>query len=233
MSSNIRVAAVGSQPMHLADLRQSLQQAKGFSIVAGDGSAADGSAADAHAIAREYRPDILLLDLPIEDGGIQAASGIQAEYPDIRVIILTGSWNDDGALAALSAGVWGYLLKNIHVDDLITVLQNVCRGIFYTTPSMAARLPTYITIEGQYRRVLAAPSPEHRLTYREEQVLALASRGLTNDEISRELGLTMSVVAHRMTKVYGKCGVRNRAKAISQYLTRFNCFILLCCEYCK
>jgi two-component system nitrate/nitrite response regulator NarL len=226
MSSTIRVAAVGSQPIYLAGLRHTLQLTKHFDIIANC-----GGAWDARAMAHQHRPDILLLDLPIEDGGIQAASGIQSEYPDIKVVMLTGSWNDDDALAVLSAGLWGYLLKNTQVDELIAALQNVSRGIPYVTPSTAARLPVQVTLRKQQRPVGASPPPWRQLTDREEQVLALASKGLTNDEISTKLSLAMSVVAGCLSRVYRKCEVRNRAKAISMYLTRLNGVILLCYEY--
>jgi two-component system, NarL family, nitrate/nitrite response regulator NarL len=225
MSSTIRVAAVGSQRIYLAGLTHTLQLARHFNIVANC-----GGAWDARAMAHQHRPDILLLDLPIEDGGVQAASGIQSEYPDIKVVILTGSWNDDDALAVLSAGLWGYLLKNTQVDELIAALQNVSRGIPCVTPSMAQRLPVQITPRKQQRPVDASPPPWHELTDREEQVLALASKGLTNDEISTKLSLGMSVVSRCMSRVYRKCEVRNRAKAISMYLTRLNGVILLCYE---
>jgi two-component system nitrate/nitrite response regulator NarL len=226
MSSTIRVAAVGNQPIYLSGLRHTLQLANHFNIVSNC-----GGAADARAVAHQHRPDILLLDLPIEDGGVQVASGIQGEYPDIKVVILTGSWNDNDALAVLSAGLWGYLLKNIQADELIAALENVSRGFPYGTPSMAARLPVQITLRKQQRPVDASPPPWHGLTDREEQVLALASKGLTNDEISTKLSLAMSVVARCMSRVYRKCEVRNRAKAISMYLTRLNGVILLCYEY--
>ena len=106
MDSTIRIATIDGHPIFLAGLKQSLQRAKDIKVVA-EGHCA----ADARKIAREDSPDIMLLDVGIEGGGIQAAGAILAENAAAKIVMLTADDDEHTVASAIQTGVRGYLLK--------------------------------------------------------------------------------------------------------------------------
>lgn len=170
-----------------------------------------GTAHEAIEIARSQSPDLILLDVNMPGGGINAAKAIGTEWPSVRVLFLTVSERMEDVTAALDAGVRGYILKGISGPDLVRTVRSVAAGETYITPDFAARL-------------LAAPSPRHKegedrdplesLTIREEQILREVSIGLTNKEIAMKLELSEKTIKHYMSGVLHKLSARNRVEAI-------------------
>jgi len=212
MSDRIRIAVVDDHPMFRDGVIHVLRTSKLFDVV-GEGSCAT----DAVNLAKTQHPEVMLLDVSMPGGGIEAATAIAAQDPDVRVVMLTVSEQEEDVAAALQAGARGYMLKGTSGSDLIRIVQSVHRGESYITPGLAARL---LTVMQQSSKTRQEKNVLSDLTLREEQVLDQVSRGLTNKEIANSLNLSEKTVKHYMTTIMQKLNVRNRVEAVLQFRTK-------------
>jgi two-component system nitrate/nitrite response regulator NarL len=201
MADHLRVAIIDDHPLFREGVVHTLRSARVLEVV-GEGGTAD----DAIRIARQELPDIVLLDVSMPGGGIEAARSIARVCPIVKTIMLTVSENEQDVAQALEIGVRGYVLKGTSGSELLKTMFAISRGESYVTPGLAARLLTHAT-----RQEPAHALPE--LTEREGQILAHVARGLTNKEIARALSLSEKTVKHHMTNVMQKLQVRNRVEA--------------------
>jgi len=155
-------------------------------------------------LARELRPDVVLMDLlmPVKDG-ITAIGEIRSEMPDVEVIALTSVLEDASVVGAVKAGAIGYLLKDTQSDELRRAIKAAAAGQVQLSPQAAARL---------MREVRAPDSPE-TLTERETDVLRLLAEGLANKEIARKLNIGEKTVKTHVSNVLLKLNVRSRTQA--------------------
>jgi len=144
-------------------------------------------------------------------GGIDAARRIAREFPCVKIVILTVSKDDTDVVRALQAGASGYILKGVGGDELVGIVRSVSNGESYVAPDLAARLLVDMRSAEPNRKTCERPLAD--LTYREEQILKLVSRGLSNKEIGGELSLQEKTVKHYMTNILQKLQVRNRVEA--------------------
>ncbi len=142
-----------------------------FVEIVGEG----GSAEDAVRIAREALPDIMLLDVGMPGGGIEAARSIARVCPNVKMIMLTVSESEQDVAQALEAGAMGYVLKGTSGPELHKTILAVSRGKSYITPRLDVRLLSLAT-----RRKPTEVTDLPELMEREVQVLAQVARGLTN-----------------------------------------------------
>ncbi len=208
MSERLRVAIIDDHPLFREGVVHTLRGTKSLEIV-GEG----GSAEDALRIAREKLPDIVLLDVRMPGGGVEAARSIARACPVVKMIMLTVSESEQDVAQALEAGAKGYVLKGTSGSDLIKTMFAVSRGESYVTPGLAARLLTHAKKQQEAARTPELPE----LTERETQILAQVARGFTNKEIARSLTLSEKTVKHHMTNVMQKLRVRNRVEAAMVY----------------
>lgn len=202
----IRVGIVDDHPLYREGVVQTLRADPDIEV-AGEG----GSADDAVRLMRTLSPDVLLLDLTMPGGGLEAIRTILAQMPDAKILVLTASEHDDDLLTALERGARGYALKGLGGEDLGRVVRAVARGEGYVPPSLAAGF-----LAGAARAARAAPappSPLERLSEREREVLGLLSEGRSNREIGEQLHLTEKTVKHYVTGILQKLEVRNRTEA--------------------
>jgi DNA-binding NarL/FixJ family response regulator len=204
MSNPIRIVIVDDHPLFREGVARTLGESGRFTVVA-----EGGSADDAVRLAAELDPDLVLLDLSMPGGGISAAVRIAAETPS-KVVVLTVSEASDDIMAALKAGAKGYVLKGVGSQALIDILSGIANGESYVSPSLAARLLTEMRDRPPPE---VADDPLSKLTDREEQILRLVARGMSNKEVGRELDLQEKTVKHHMTRILEKLHVRNRTEA--------------------
>ncbi len=206
MTDKIRIAVVDDHPLYREGVISVLQHAGGFDIV-GQG----GNGPEAINIADSRGPDMMLVDITMPGGGIEAVRSISQNRPLVKVIMLTASERQDDVAAALEAGARGYILKGIGGGDLVNVLRSIHRGESYVSPGLAARLLTQLR-----RRPTEAEADDELadLTVREEEILGHVSAGLTNKEIAIRLGISEKTVKHYMTNIMQKLQVRNRVEAV-------------------
>ncbi len=201
MTQAIRVLIVDDHPLLLDGLVATLSADDELEVV--------GTAGDAQAAVRAARdtgPDLVLLDVGMPGGGIEAARQIVLASPAIQVVMLTSSENEDDLLAAMEAGARGYVLKGVSGRDLRAILKSVHAGEVYVAPGLA-----YVMIKG-----LTKPrerDPLEDLTAREREVLELVALGLSNAEIGGRLGLAEKTVKHHMTAILSKLEVGSRVEA--------------------
>jgi two-component system nitrate/nitrite response regulator NarL len=173
---------------------------------------AGASAQDALRLAKQERPDLILLDIALPGGGIEAATEIAKSCPEVKVIILTVREDRATVNAALRAGARGYIVKGVEGPELVSTLRRVNSGQSYVTPALAAQLLAADRNAG-LASVAANATPGARLTTREQQIVDLLGNGLSNQEIAEELDLTESTIKHYMTRILQKLGFRNRTEA--------------------
>src|SRR5512143_3592337 len=128
-----------------------------------------GSSQDAVQLARDLLPDIILLDIDMPGGGLEAARIIAEECPVTRIVILTSSEEDDHLISALKIGARAYILKGVAARELIRILRAVWTGESYVPPRLAASLLLEIRDTQSREKQLASPLDE--LTGREREIL--------------------------------------------------------------
>ncbi len=205
MSAEMTLAIVDDHPLFREGVVRSMEETGRFRIV-GEGSTCD----DAVRLAREARPDILLLDLSMPGGGLEAIGRIKAQHPAIRIVALTVSESADDVTVALNRGANGYVLKGVGSRALTEILLMVAKGETYVTPSLSARLLSRLSSQA---RDNATPDPVDSLSAREREVLELVAAGLSNKEVARKLDLSEKTVKHHMTYVLAKLKASNRTEA--------------------
>jgi DNA-binding NarL/FixJ family response regulator len=172
-----------------------------------------GSAEEALARLGDGRADIILVDIDLPGmNGIALVRELVVRSPRSRVIILTGSSDEDHLLTAMRAGAAGYLTKDLSPQALGRAVAGAMDGDLPMPRRMAARVVREL-ISSERRRTKAADSGGGRLSVREREVLALASAGLTDRAIGERLGISTRTVGHHMGRILAKLGVSSRAAA--------------------
>lgn len=212
---SVRVVVADDQEIVRTGLRMILDAQPGIDVV---GEAADGR--QAVELARRLRPDVCLLDIrmPGTDGleATRLLAGPDVADP-VAVVVVTTFDFDDYVYAALRSGARGFLLKDAGPDLLAQAVHAAARGDALIAPSVTARL---LEAFADARPAGPPPQPVDPLTEREEQILAAVARGRSNDEIARELYISLSTVKSHVASLMGKLGVRNRVEiAIWAYET--------------
>ncbi|MBB5776190.1 response regulator [Nonomuraea jabiensis] len=174
------------------------------------GEAADGE--QAVAMAREVRPDVVLMDvrMPRLDG-ISATREL-AGVSD--VLILTTFDLDEYVFGALRAGAAGFLLKSTDAESLVEAVRLVARGDGLISPGVTRKLIAAFAGQAPRREPVADPGS---LTPREREVLACIGRGLSNAEIARELDMAEATTKTHVSRVLNKLGLKSRVQAAIYY----------------
>lgn len=169
------------------------------------------SCSDAMRLTVEHEPDMLIIDLAMEGGGLNAIRHIREVLPEVRCVVFTASDDPMTAMAALSLGATGYILKGIGASELVAALQSILSNQSYVSPEFAMKL-----VSAANDRKVAAPAGTG-LNVREVQVITEVERGLTNRQIAERLKISEQTVKYYMTSLMQKYGVSNRTLAVLEY----------------
>ena len=206
----IRVLLADDQALVRAGFRVLLQTVGDVEVV---GEASNG--AEVVALARETRPDVVLMDIrmPTMDG-LEATRRLVAD-PDlagVHVLILTTFERDEYVFEALRSGASGFVVKDIEPPDLLRAVRVVAAGEALLSPGATRRLIAAFASQPERRRVDAKALAE--LTEREREVLALVAAGHSNEEIADELVVSPATVKTHVGRVMAKLDAHDRAQLV-------------------
>jgi DNA-binding NarL/FixJ family response regulator len=203
----VRIVLVDDQPLIRASLQMVVTDAPDLTVV---GEAGDG--AEAVRLAAELRPDVVVMDIRMPGmDGVEATRRVLEADGACRVLMLTTFDDDEYVYGALRAGAAGFLVKDMALDDILTAVRVVASGDALIAPSVTRRL-----IAAFAAPAAASPPPETRLdvTDREQEVLTLIGRGLSNAEIAAALVLSVTTVKTYVTRLLAKLGARDRVQLV-------------------
>ncbi|GLY48796.1 DNA-binding response regulator [Lentzea sp. NBRC 102530] len=200
-----RVVIADDHPVFRRGLKALLDGEDGLEVV---GDAADG--AEAVRVVLDLEPDVVVMDLHMPVlGGVEAAKQIREVLPGIGVLVLTMHEDDELVFAAMKAGARGYLVKTTDDDEIVRAVQAIGAGEAIFSATIAQRMMGYFTAISS-SKVLAFP----QLTDREREVLELMASGLDNPSIAFRLSLSGKTVRNRVSAIFTKLQVADRAQAI-------------------
>ena len=203
----IRVLLADDHAMFREGLRATLDRQSDMTVV---GEAEDG--VEAAKKASELAPDIVLMDInmPIRDG-VEASRLIAAQNPQVGIIILTMYGETKHVIEALKAGARGYVLKSVRAKELIEVIRAVHQGRAVLEPGV-----TNILLK-EFRRLAddSQGGPPVGLNKQEAKILCLVAQGKSNKDIADLLSLSEQTIKNRLSAVYHKLKVANRAEAVT------------------
>jgi DNA-binding NarL/FixJ family response regulator len=206
MTVQISVVVVDDEPLIRSGLRAIIDAEPDLSVV---GEAGDG--AEVLPVVRRTRPDVVLMDvrMPAVDGIQATRLLLDGLDPAPRVLVVTTFENDDYVYDALRAGASGFLLKRTPPDDIIAAIRTVAGSESLLFPEAIRSLALAHATEQQLSGL-----EKYQLTDREQEVLRLMARGLSNAEIATELILGVQTIKTHVANLLAKLGARDRTQAV-------------------
>lgn len=202
MKKGIRVLIADDHAIVRAGLAAVLGFEQDITVV---GEAADGETAVAQAC--QIKPDIVIMDLMMPKmDGVEATAAIRRKLPDTKILILTTYGTSADIRRALSAGAAGAVTKTMLNAELTAAIRDVAAGKTVLTPDI--------------RQALKETQNQPELTQRQKDILTSITRGLTNQDIATQFGITVSGVKQHLNAIFAKLGAANRSEAIAIVLRR-------------
>ncbi|MCG8436426.1 MAG: response regulator transcription factor, partial [Gammaproteobacteria bacterium] len=185
-----------------AGIRTLLETLKNVTVV--------GEAADGHQVlklVRDYQPHIVLLDISMPSlNGLEAATRLKREFPDIALVMLSMHTNEEYVLQALRAGAVGYLLKDAATAELELALTSVIQGKTYLSPSISKTL-----INDFLTNSPKAKTSLDRLTSRQREILQLVAEGFTTRQIAGMLNVSVKTIETHRSQLMTRLEIRDIA----------------------
>ena len=197
----IRVLIADDHALVRAGIRALVEKIEGLLVV---GEAGKGS--EALELVREHKPNLMLLDLTMPDGGgFEVLAHVRTHFPEIRVIVLTVHEAGEYAIRALREGAAGFLLKSAASTELEQAIKTVIGGEIYISPEMSKKIVTEVGKGTTKRDLLETLSPRQR------EVLRLIAEGRTTKQIAHELGISVKTVETHRAQLMERLGIRDVA----------------------
>jgi DNA-binding NarL/FixJ family response regulator len=201
----IRVLIADDHPLFRDGMHGLLASVSATEVV---GEAETGD--DAIRLAGELIPNVILMDIKMPgENGISATRQILSAYPQIKILIVTMFEDDDSIFAAMRAGANGYLLKDSRQDEVLRAIQAVANGEAIFSPGVARRMMGFFKSSSRSEQLPAFPE----LSEREQEILSLIARGMSNAEIAAKLVLSLKTVQNHVSNILNKLQVADRVQA--------------------
>lgn len=203
MDGLIKIIIADDHPLIRQGLRVVIEAQPDMELVA---EASNGEQAIQQALA--LKPDIVIMDLqmPVKDG-LAATREIAQANPQVQVLILTSFPDDDNVYTAIKAGAMGFLLKDSSAEYLLDAIRTVSRGESVLHPTIARKLMQEI------RQPPRLPPTTEPLTPREVEVLGCLTQGMANQQIARQLSISVRTVSTHVRNILDKLHLANRTQA--------------------
>ncbi len=190
----ISLVIADDHPLILAGIATLIESEPGFALL--------GQAVNAAEAVEQYerlRPDVLLIDLNMPGGGLEAIAQVRQRHPEARIVILTTYEGDENVHRALHAGASAYLLKQAGFEEIVHCVRQVANHRRYLPPRLAEQLA---------QRVYTS-----ELSRRELDILAHLSAGKSNKVIARDAGIGVGTVKYHVNNILSKLNVSCRTEA--------------------
>ncbi len=163
------------------------------------GDAGDGETGIRMAV--KLKPDVVIMDLMMPGmDGTEATRQLLESQPDAKVLIFTTFGTADGIGHALKAGANGAIMKNVELPELVAAIKTVAAGGQVLSPEI--------------EQILTEDPPVPKLSTRQMEILQSITRGLSNEDIARQLGISVPMVKEHVNATFEKLGAANRAEAV-------------------
>jgi DNA-binding NarL/FixJ family response regulator len=206
MEDTVRVLIADDHPLFREGMRGRLDRVADIAVV---GEATSGE--EAVELAKELVPHVVLMDIKMPGlNGIEATREILRASPRVGVLVLTMFEDDDSVFAAMRAGAKGYLLKDSGGEGVVYAIRAVTSGEAVFGPGVAERIIGFFSVPRSAAPQRAFPE----LTEREEEVLSLVAQGKSNQEIARQLFVSLKTVRNHVSNILVKLQVADRAQAV-------------------
>lgn len=202
MTKPVRLLIVDDHLLAREGVKEILDGQKEFEIV---GEASNGI--QAIEKTRELLPDLVLMDISMPKmNGFDATKEIKNQFPNVKIVMMTVSYDITDWFEVLKRGAQGYLLKNLNTEDMLNGLKAYSLDEIPMSKEMAFRIWKEFKKDGQ---------AEQTLSVREQEVLQLVAKGCSNKEISKQLSISENTVKTHMKNILGKLHLENRVQLAS------------------
>ncbi len=165
------------------------------------------SGEEALSLCGQVQPDVVLMDMLMPGmDGVEATRAMRAQYPRVRIVALSSFHDPNLVQRAMQAGAVGYLVKGVSAKELAEAIRSAHAG----RPTLAQE-----ALEALLKAANGSPKLGSDLSEREREVLALLADGLSNAEIARQIGISVSTVKYHMRGILSKLGAACRAEAVA------------------
>lgn len=205
-SSKIRVLIIEDKTIVRKGLQRLLQDLPDIEVIGDTEFGEEGV-----RIVQEQAPDVVLLDLKLDTSqitGMEALAKIVASSPSTHVVVLTVFSDEAVVVPAICGGAIGYMTKNSSPDQVIEAIRDAAHGRYHLDPLITQKIVEHL--QGEAR--LAGESSVEPLTPREQELLPLISKGMTNQEIAKQLVISPATVKTHVSNILRKLKVSNRTK---------------------
>lgn len=197
----IRVVVVDDHEIVRKGIIAYLQTDEDIHVVGQASSGDDGA-----ALIIKEKPDVVLMDLIMENGsGIEATKQVMETFPSCKIIILTSYYDDEQIFPAIEAGAFSYILKTSAADEIVDVIKKAAKGENVIEPKVAGKMMSNFRMEQK--------KLHDALTAREMEVLLCIGNGMTNQEISDKLYIGIKTVKTHVSNILSKLDVQDRTQA--------------------
>lgn len=197
----IRIVVVDDHDIVRKGVISYLETEDNFDVV---GEASSGN--DGVKVVLDEKPDVVLMDLIMEDGtGMEATKEIKANLPNCKVIILTSYYDDAQVFPVLEAGAFSYLLKTASADEIVNAITKAYQGENVIEPKVAHKVMNRFQSKQE--------KPHDSLTERELEVLICVAEGASNQEIADQLFIGIKTVKTHVSNILRKLDVHDRTQA--------------------